>query len=171
MASQCLIVADIKPVSLRCLKTAQALGGCSAVESMVVEPGGLYVPSNRAWQPPRGVFRVLQAHVLNQLPFWSHLIQAPREGLCTEPRLTRPGSTEQSGMPDSLPPNRAVSSPGWAHGACVPDKPPMTSLYVRVRTLCSVVTWLVGGWQGDPEWWWGEGAAEKHVAQEGAEVE
>lgn len=97
MASQCLIVADKKPVSLRRLKTAQALGGCGAVESMVVEPGGLYVPSNRAWQPPRGVFRVLQAHVLNQLPFWSHLIQAPREGLCTEPRLTRPGSTEQSG--------------------------------------------------------------------------
>lgn len=93
---------------------------------------------------------MLQAHVLCHFPFWNHLIQAPREGLWTEYELTRPGSIEQLGivtpfassqnrinMPDSKPPNRAVSSPGWAHGVCIPDKPPMTSLNVRVLGPCA----------------------------------
>lgn len=70
-------------------------------------------------------------------------------------------------MPDSQPPNRAVSSPGWAHGVCIPDKPPMTRCWDLVpsgHTACQ------GECQGHHEWW-GEGAAEKQVAQEGTEVE
>lgn len=42
---QCLTVADIEPVSLRC-KAAWALQGCSAVDSLVVER--LYMSGNQA---------------------------------------------------------------------------------------------------------------------------
>lgn len=47
----------------------------------------------------------------------------------------------------------------------------MTPLYLRVLGPCA--QWsqsLSGGWQEDHEWW-GEGTAEKQVAQEGTEVE
>lgn len=44
--SACL--ADIEPLSPRCLKATQALGGCCAGESLVVEPGGPFVTRSQA---------------------------------------------------------------------------------------------------------------------------
>jgi hypothetical protein len=63
-------------------------------------------------------------------------------------------------MPDPLPPSRAVSRPGWAQATH--DTPVCES----AGTLCSVVTQLVERMN-----WWGEGAAEKQVAQERTEAE